>query len=112
MLAGRVHDEQNDGMRGRRQGQRNLKAPHAAATAYQTRAESLHRAMTAADQKQHRLGLMLVALAALCWSSAGFFTRLISTDLLTMLFWRGLFSGSAVFLVFFLIERGRARTAW
>jgi drug/metabolite transporter (DMT)-like permease len=64
--------------------------------------------MDGADHKQHRLGLILVAMAALCWSSSGFFTRLISTDLFTMLFWRGLFSGAAVFLVFFLIERGQA----
>ena len=52
--------------------------------------------MTAAEQKNHRLGLALVALAALAWSSSGLFTRLISADLMTMLFWRGLFSGSAV----------------
>ncbi len=47
---------------------------------------------------------MLVAMAALAWSSAGFFTRVITVDLMPMLFWRGLFSGSAVFLVFFFIE--------
>jgi drug/metabolite transporter (DMT)-like permease len=41
------------------------------------------------EQKQHRLGLILVACAALAWSSAGFFTRLIPNDLMTMLFWRG-----------------------
>ena len=46
--------------------------------------------MTAAEQKNHRLGLALVALAALAWSSSGLFTRLISADLMTMLFWRGL----------------------
>jgi drug/metabolite transporter (DMT)-like permease len=64
--------------------------------------------MTAAEQHQHRLGLLLVGLAALCWSSAGFFTRAITTDLMTMLFWRGIFSGSGVFTVFLLIERGNA----
>jgi drug/metabolite transporter (DMT)-like permease len=64
--------------------------------------------MTAADYRQHRLGLILVACAALCWSSAGFFTRAITADLMTMLFWRGIFSGSGVFAVFLLIERGHA----
>lgn len=64
--------------------------------------------MTAAEQKHHRIGLALCALAALSWSSAGIFTRVIGADLMTMLFWRGLASGSAVFLLFFLIERGGA----
>ena len=64
--------------------------------------------MTAAEQKNHRLGLALVALAALAWSSSGLFTRLISADLMTMLFWRGLFSGSAVMALFVFLERGNA----
>ncbi len=61
-------------------------------------------AMTELERKQHRLGLILVACAALSWSSAGFFTRLIPNDLMTMLFWRGLFSGGAVMLFFFVSE--------
>lgn len=61
-----------------------------------------------AQHTQHRIGLALAALAALSWSSAGIFTRLIGADLLTLLFWRGLFSGTAVFLVFLIMERGRA----
>ena len=64
--------------------------------------------MTALEQKQHRLGLVLVAFAALSWSSAGIFTRIIPTDLMAMLFWRGLFSGGAVFAFFFAIEGKRA----
>jgi drug/metabolite transporter (DMT)-like permease len=64
--------------------------------------------MTIFEQKQHRLGLILVACAALSWSSAGIFTRIIPTDLMTMLFWRGLFSGAAVFLFFFVSEGKRA----
>ena len=60
--------------------------------------------MTALEQKQHRLGLILVACAALAWSSGGIFTRIIPTDLMAMLFWRGLFSGSAVMLFFFAAE--------
>ncbi len=64
--------------------------------------------MTLLEQKQHRLGLALVACAALAWSSAGIFTRAIPSDLMTMLFWRGLFSGSAVLLFFFATEGSKA----
>jgi drug/metabolite transporter (DMT)-like permease len=60
--------------------------------------------MTAHDFKQHRLGLTLVALAALCWSTSGLFVRVIGAELMTMLFWRGVFSGLTVFTVFFLLE--------
>ena len=64
--------------------------------------------MTTAEHKQHRIGLLLVAAAALSWSSAGLFVRNIQADLMTMLFWRGLFSGCAVFALFLAIERGRS----
>jgi drug/metabolite transporter (DMT)-like permease len=56
------------------------------------------------DAAHHRLGLALVALAALFWSTSGIFVRLITADLMTMLFLRGLFSGSAVMLVYLLLE--------
>ncbi len=62
-------------------------------------------------QNQHRLGLALVACAALCWSSSGLFTRAISAELFTMLFWRGLFSGSLVLLAFFVLEGKNALPA-
>lgn len=61
--------------------------------------------MNAEHAAQHRLGLLLVATAALFWSTSGIFVRLISADLFTMLFWRGVFSGSAVMLVYLLMER-------
>ena len=54
---------------------------------------------------QHRTGLILVALAALSWSSSGLFVRMISADVMTTLFLRGLFSGTAVFIVHCVIER-------
>jgi len=38
-------------------------------------------------------GAALVVLSAFAFSTAGFFTRLIDTDVWTMLFWRGLFGG-------------------
>lgn len=39
------------------------------------------------------LGLALLAASAACYSTAGFFTRLVEADSWTMLFWRGLFAG-------------------
>lgn len=64
--------------------------------------------MTAAEQHQHRLGLALVALAALAWSTSGLFIRLITADVMTVLFWRGVFSGSAMMLLFFIMEQRKA----
>jgi drug/metabolite transporter (DMT)-like permease len=60
--------------------------------------------MNADASARHGLGLMLVALAALFWSTSGIFVRLISADVMTMLFYRGLFSGSGVMLVYLLLE--------
>ena len=39
------------------------------------------------------VGSLIVAVSAIAFSTAGLFTRLISTDVWTMLFWRGLFGG-------------------
>jgi drug/metabolite transporter (DMT)-like permease len=36
-------------------------------------------------------GVLFLALAAICWSTAGLFTRLIGLDPWTILFWRGVF---------------------
>ncbi len=58
--------------------------------------------------QNHRLGVVLAGSAALCWSLSGLFTRGISAELMTMLFWRGLFSGSAVMLVYFVMEGANA----
>lgn len=63
--------------------------------------------MTPDDQRQYRIGIACGAISALAWSSSGLFIRQIDADLMTMLFWRGLFSGSCVFLVFVYFERGR-----
>ncbi len=64
--------------------------------------------MTAAEFQHHRNGLLLVAMAAAAWSTAGLFVRWVEADLMTMLFWRGIFSGSAVMALFAVIERQRA----
>ena len=59
------------------------------------------------NQGRHRNGILLTALAPLAWSLSGLFTRAITTDLFSMLFWRGLFSGCAVLIAFIIIERGQ-----
>jgi drug/metabolite transporter (DMT)-like permease len=64
--------------------------------------------VTAGDGQVHKLGLVLIALAALCWSSAGLFVRFIEADALTMLFWRGIFAGTAVLGYFFIAHRGNS----
>jgi drug/metabolite transporter (DMT)-like permease len=64
--------------------------------------------MTHFEQQQYRLGATFVALSSLAWSLSGLFVRSITTDLLTLLCIRGIFSGTAVWLFFFFVERGRA----
>lgn len=60
---------------------------------------------TAAAAAQYRRGALLVAGAALAWSSAGLITRLTTTDAWTTLFWRSIFS--TVFLVIYIALRDR-----
>lgn len=52
------------------------------------------------DHTHHRTGIALVTAAAVAWSTAPFFTRLVPFDSWTILFWRGLFGGS--FIIAFL----------
>ncbi len=64
------------------------------------------------DRASYRLGLLLVLLATVAWSTAGYFSRLIELDSWTLLFWRSLF-GAATCLVFLLgQQRGRALHAF
>ncbi|AXI48431.1 EamA/RhaT family transporter [Sulfitobacter sp. SK012] len=56
----------------------------------------------------YRLGLILVTAAALAWSTAGLFTRLIEADTGSMLFWRGLFGGLGIFAVSFGLQGRQA----
>jgi hypothetical protein len=44
-------------------------------------------------QAHPRLGTVLTTSAAVTYSSAGYFTRLIELDIPTVLFWRGLYAG-------------------
>lgn len=62
----------------------------------------------APDVQQHRLGLLLIGCAACFWSTSGLFIRTISADTMTMVFWRGIFSGFAVMTFFVVMERRRA----
>ena len=51
--------------------------------------------------RQHRTGVALIIAAAIAWSTAPFFTRLLHFDSWTILFWRGLFGGG--FISLFLV---------
>jgi drug/metabolite transporter (DMT)-like permease len=69
--------------------------------------ETVAQQMAAASTSR-LIGAVLVALAAGFWSLGGFFVRLIDADIFTILFWRGVFSGTAIIGLFFLMEGGRA----
>jgi len=51
--------------------------------------------------RRHRTGVALIIAAAIAWSTAPFFTRLLHFDSWTILFWRGLFGGG--FIALFLV---------
>ena len=60
---------------------------------------------------RRRLGIWLVLGAALAWSSAGFFTRVVEADLWTMLVWRGGL-GALVLLLVLRLRDGKKWLAW
>ena len=62
--------------------------------------------MSQAD-RQHRLGIILIVAAAIAWSTAPFFTRLLHYDSWTILFWRGLFGGGSIALYLVLTQGWR-----
>jgi len=53
----------------------------------------------------HRLGVLLVAGAALWWSTGGLFIRAVHTDPWTTIFWRSIFAAATMFL-FVAIRKG------
>ena len=53
-------------------------------------------------------GTVLVLLSAFAFSTAGLFTRLVETDVWTMLFWRGLFGG--LLIAVYVVRRDGAGT--
>jgi drug/metabolite transporter (DMT)-like permease len=64
--------------------------------------------VTTDHAKQHRLGLAYVALSALLWSLSGLFMLSIKADLMTIIFLRGLISGSAIMAIFAIVEKRQA----
>lgn len=60
-------------------------------------------------RKEIWLGTVLLAASAAAYSTAGFFTRLIHVDAMTMLFWRGIFAG--LFLTAMVAWRERGHVA-
>jgi drug/metabolite transporter (DMT)-like permease len=56
-------------------------------------------------QSERRVGIALVIAAAVAWSTAAFFTRLLPFDPWTILFWRGLFGGGLI-MVFLAATQG------
>jgi drug/metabolite transporter (DMT)-like permease len=53
---------------------------------------------------QRRKGIIPVVAAAIAWSTAAFFTRLLPFDSWTILFWRGLFGACAIIVLMILIQ--------
>ena len=50
------------------------------------------------------MGIALVVAAAIAWSTAPFFTRLLPYDSWTILFWRGLFGGAMIVILMVLLQ--------
>lgn len=50
------------------------------------------------------MGNILVFVAAISWSTAGLFTRIVSTDFPTTLFWRSLLGGLCVLIIYCLVS--------
>jgi drug/metabolite transporter (DMT)-like permease len=57
--------------------------------------------------RQHRTGIALIVAAAIAWSTAASFVRLLHFDSWTILFWRGLFGGGSIAL-FLVLTQGRS----
>jgi len=64
------------------------------------------------SRSDYRLGLVLVTVSAIAWSTGGFFTRLIPLDAWTMLAWRGVFGALGIAAVMLVMERGRVGAAF
>jgi len=64
--------------------------------------------MTSDHATQHRLGLAYVALSALLWSLSGLFMLSIKADLMTIIFLRGLVSGTSIMIIFAIVEKKQA----
>jgi drug/metabolite transporter (DMT)-like permease len=58
-------------------------------------------------RSERRIGIALVIAAAVAWSTAPFFTRLLPFDPWTILFWRGLFGGGLIMAFLVVTQGGR-----
>lgn len=59
------------------------------------------------------MGVLLILVAAVSWSTAGLFTRVVTTDIPTTLFWRSLFGGLCVLGIVMAIHKSTEfRTAF
>ena len=67
--------------------------------------------MSEAD-RSYRLGLLMVTAGTVFWSAAGYFTRLISVDSWTLVFWRSVFGVLTALLVLAVQTRGRMLPAF
>lgn len=64
------------------------------------------------DDGRSPAGSLIVAASAIAFSTAGLFTRLIASDVWTVLFWRGLFGGLLIGAYIAWRERGATRAAF
>ena len=55
-------------------------------------------------RSSYRLGLLLVTLSTIAWSTAGLFTRASPLDAWTMLVWRGAFGASGLLVIMLLMQ--------
>ena len=55
--------------------------------------------------KTNKAGVLFVFIAAVSWSTAGLFTRVVTTDIPTTLFWRSLFGGLCVLGIAMAIQK-------
>ncbi|MCY4244393.1 MAG: DMT family transporter [Gammaproteobacteria bacterium] len=55
-----------------------------------------------------KLGILFVFIAAMAWSTAGLFTRVVTTDIPTTLFWRSLIGGLCVLGIYLCMRRRRS----
>ena len=58
-----------------------------------------------------KLGILLVFIAALAWSTAGLFTRVVTTDIPTTLFWRSFIGGLCVLAIYLSMAHKDTRNA-
>lgn len=58
--------------------------------------------------RPYSVGVACVFIAALAWSTAGLFTRIVSTDIPTTLLWRSVFGGVSVLLIYVAMNRPKS----